>query len=353
MGISCSACLPHPDHDSDHDSDHDHRNGSHPEQTAKIAHPKPPPPADTVLLNHLRPGKPMADARARKPTTRATAQYDQVNALNDVVSKRLRLDPDLSRLPGPRSKATRPPRVPPTDQAAYHAAREQVVKFEGALGFDYGCTILSADLEKKASLIVQKVKELDVKEIYELAPSRKGFGGQLHPRFFGDHFLSNATLIEDTKLYSIIRAMPKGAHLHIHFNANLLPGVLIDIAKGMDRMFITSDIPLAPGGDSDAFDRCKIQFSILCEDTVVEQGGEENIFDADYPSRKPMRFGHFLDGFPKAYRAAHGGNMNGNRSPTRCRPRKPDVDVDVDTWLRNKLVFGEEETHNSLQTANG
>jgi len=193
---------------------------------------------------------------------------------------------------------------------------------------------------------VQRIKELDVQQIYEQAPPRKGYGGQLHPRFFGDHFLSNASLIEDTTLYKIIRAMPKGAHLHIHFNANLLPGVLIDIAKGMDRMFITSDIPLAKGQDVDAFDRCKIQFSILCQDSVVEQGGEKNIFDADYPSRKPMRFRDFLSKFGAAYREAHGGNANG-------RGRSRETDIDVDTWLRNKLVFSEEETYNPLQTANG
>ena len=311
----------------------------------------PTTPLTTPLMNHHHLREPTANARARKRATSDTAQYDQVSTLNEVVSRRLRLGPDLSKLPGRWSKATRPPSVPPTDLAAYRAAREQVVKFEGALGFDYGCTSLSSDLEKRASLIVQKVKELDVKQIYEKEPPRKGVGGQLHPRFFGDHFLSNASLIECTNLYNIIRAMPKGAHLHIHFNPNLLPGVLIDIAKGMDRMFITSDIPLAPGGDADAFDQCKIQFSILCHEAVVEQGGEKSLFDADYECRKPMRFRRFLDTFANAYRAAHRGGVNGNHSPTEYRPRE--TDVDVDTWLRNKLVFSEEETHNSLQSASG
>ncbi|KAK1825724.1 adenosine deaminase 2 [Podospora conica] len=346
MGISCSsACLPgsdpdHPDHDHDSDPDshhHPHRNGSHPEEAAKVAHQKPPSQIAKVLLDFLRPRKPepMADAHASK---RAPAQYSQAKALDEVVSNRVLEDPDFDRILGfPRPQVAKELTVPPTNEAAYKAAREQVVKFEGALAFDYGCTFLSSELEKKANLVLQKVKELDIQNVYGQAPPRKGFGGQLHPRFYGDHFLSNATLIEDTQLYKIIRTMPKGAHLHIHFNSNLLPGVLINIAKRMPRMFITSDIPLVPGGDGEAFDRCAIHFSIMDDATVEKGGGKQNIFDPNYPSRTPMQFGAFLDGFEKAYEAAHEG--------------KPVVDVD--TWLRNKLVFGEEETYNSLQTADG
>ncbi|KAK0641032.1 hypothetical protein B0T16DRAFT_336559 [Cercophora newfieldiana] len=295
----------------------------------------------------------MADLRRRR-SAREGDQYDQVDLLNDIAGKRLRGDPELSRLRSKSKSKAKSPRLHPKgeyeDVSAYNAAREQTLKFEGALSFDYHCKIWASTIEKQANEILLKVRESDIKEVYQAAPPRRGYGGQLHPRFFGDHFLSNLDLIEQTKLFQIVRRMPKGAHLHIHFNANLLPNVLIDIAKDMGRMFITSDIPLVPGGDSDAFDRCKIQFSILSEETVESQGGEKSIFTKEYEPRQPMPFKKFLREFGDQFKAAHPtGDTNGN-SPV-DRPRIEDADVD--RWLGYKLVFHEEEAHNFLQTCDG
>jgi hypothetical protein len=91
---------------------------------------------------------------------------------------------------------------------------------------------------------------------------RKGYGGQRHPVFFGDHFLSNVEYIERTKLFKIAKAMPKAAHLHIHFNANLDPAFLLNIAYSQPRMFVTSDLPLISEANVDL---CEIQFCIVSE----------------------------------------------------------------------------------------
>jgi adenosine deaminase CECR1 len=119
----------------------------------------------------------------------------------------------------------------------------------------------------------------------------------------------------------------------------------------MECMYITSDIPLVPGGDSDAFDRCKIQFSILSHETVKSQGGEKSIFAKDYESRQPMPFKKFLAEFGDQFRAAHPTGCTNGSSPVDSRPRIEDADVDA--WLGYKLVFHEEEAHNFLQTSDG
>jgi adenosine deaminase CECR1 len=69
--------------------------------------------------------------------------------------------------------------------------------------------------------------------------------------------------------------MPKGAYLYIHFNACLLPNVLLDIVNTIDRIFITSDLPLI---ERISYDRYEIQFYILSLDK--EKPG--NIFDTGY-----------------------------------------------------------------------
>lgn len=240
MGINCST-LP---------DDDDESNPNYATQAAQV--PQQNSAAPVFTNPHPRTARaPMTDVRRRR-SAREGEQYDQVTTLNKIAEKRLREDPERPRL---RSKSKSPRLLPKGDYedvGAYKSARDQVLKFEGALAFDYNCKIWASQTERRANEIMLKVRESDIKEVYEAAPPRKGYGGQLHPRFFGDHFLSNLHLIEKTKLYEIVRRMPKGAHLHIHFNANLLPNVLVDIAKDMDRMYITSDIPLVPGGDSDA-----------------------------------------------------------------------------------------------------
>jgi len=214
------------------------------------------------------------------------------------------------------------------DADAYRAQREEVLAREGVLAFDYRCRTTASARERQVDDIIQALKRKDEAEVYNRAPQRVGWGGQLHPRFPGDHFLSNADLIAQTDLFRVARRMPKGAHLHIHFNACLLPTVLLEVAKGMDRMFITSDIPLVGRGDNDFtnFDRCEIQFSILPPES--ERPGD--LFEQEYVARQTMKFKEFIRIFPTKY--------------GKCS---------VDEWLYQKLIFHEEEAYNLLQTAEG
>jgi adenosine deaminase CECR1 len=133
-------------------------------------------------------------------------------------------------------------------------------------------------------------------------------------------------LINRTAMYRVARRLPKGAHLHIHFNACLPPSVLLNIAKSMDRMFISSDLPLVANRAFESYAKCEIQFCLLSP----EKESPGNLFSADYQPRQTMKLQDFLQEFPR-----------------HCDGR------DGETWLQEKLVFQEEETHNSLQTAEG
>lgn len=206
----------------------------------------------------------------------------------------------------------------------YDAVRQQGTLHEGSLGFDFACTKTAKPIEIQANEVLQHLIKSDIARFYETAPKKRGYRGQEHPRFYGDHFLSNADLIEQTQLFALCRAMPKGAHLHIHFNANLLPSVLLGIAKDMERMFIWSNIPL---DRDEAFGLCRIQFSIMSEATVEEKG-TGNPFDRDYQGGTVMQLQRFRKAYPQGEEAA-------------------------DAWLQSKLVFQEEEAHNLLQTQDG
>ncbi|UNI18068.1 Adenosine deaminase [Purpureocillium takamizusanense] len=210
------------------------------------------------------------------------------------------------------------------DTEGYFAHRDSVLGVERGLAFDSRCRQRATALERRAARIIKALRRLDDAEVYARAAPRQGYAGQAHRRFAGDHFLSNVELIGQTKLFAAARRMPKGAHLHIHYNACLPPRVLLDVAKTMDRMHITSDVPLT---DRSAFDRCEIQFCMLSANR--EHPG--NLFSSAYKQRQTMRLADFLDRFAEA----HGGMMT------------------AEEWLVGKMEFDEEEAHNFLQTADG
>lgn len=206
----------------------------------------------------------------------------------------------------------------------YHTLRQQGLEYEQSLSFESTCTKRASEKEIGANTVLQQLKKDDIARFYDTAPKQHGYRGQEHARFYGDHFLSNADLIEKTQVFALCRAMPKGAHLHIHFNANLVPSVLLGIAQKMDRMFIWSNIPL---DRAEAFDLCRIQFSIMNPDAVKEKG-ERSPFDEGYQGGNVMQF--------REFRAVYPGG-----------------EEEADQWLQRKLVFQEEEAHHLLQTAEG
>ncbi|KAK3401964.1 hypothetical protein B0T20DRAFT_389884 [Sordaria brevicollis] len=231
----------------------------------------------------------------------------------------------------------------------FERRRENVVERERTIGFEFGCASKPLDGERDADKVIQNLKEHDL-QVYQKADKLKGYAGQEHTRFAGDRFLLNATYIEETRLFRVMEAMPKGAHLHIHFNANLLPHVLLDIAKGQEHMYIMSDIPLT---SKENFERCSLKFSILSVKTFGDNWkGKPDLFQPASKSCAPgdtspkhvMKFGAFRDIFAKKYEAAYGGD---DKSLLKDVSKQSLVDI----YLTRKIVFQADEAYNPQQTA--
>jgi adenosine deaminase CECR1 len=209
------------------------------------------------------------------------------------------------------------------DAQEYFASRQRLLELEQTIDFDHTCRMNATPLEKRVDAIVRRLKRRDAEDVYGRAATRKDGLGQNHARFAGDHFLSNVDLINKSRLFKVAKQMPKGGHLHIHFNSCLLPNVLLDIAKEMDRMFITSTIPLT---SRDSLRECEIQFFMLRPEKEIPG----NLFSSKYEKGSTMRFQDFLQEFPKRFDGQ-----------------------EADRWLESKIMFEESEAHNILQTAAG
>ena len=211
------------------------------------------------------------------------------------------------------------------DAESYHRAREVLVQREAALAFDHPVVSSATPLERRVADIIAAVRARDDADVYAAAPPRSGYGSQRHPRFAGDHFLANTDLISQTGLFRIACRMPKGAHLHIHFNACLQPRVLLGLAATMDRMFVTSNLALGP---PDSWHAAMIEFSILPAGKEFDKPG--NLFSPDYLAHHTMRFHDFLAQFPVEL-----------------------VGCSAMDWLERKITFAEQEAHSVCQTALG
>lgn len=147
-------------------------------------------------------------------------------------------------------------------------------------------------------------------------------------RDMGGQFLTNKERIIQSRVYRMAQRMPKGMHLHLHFNAELQPDILIERARDNDCMFIRSTQPLLQDKD---YDDTEVVFSILPLSTTAV-----NIFTPNYkpefraPGSTPwMRWSTFRDEFQK---------RRGRRA---------------EEWIKEKLILTENEVYNVRQTTNG
>ena len=253
----------------------------------------------------------------------------------------------------------------------------------------------SAELERQADLVLQNARRLDDIDIFEPAAHLSGVLSQTHERHAGDHFLTNIDLINGTDpaesqgiaerrgdtsdeanparsyLLRIAEKMPKGAHLHIHFNSTLLPHVLLEKAERMPNMYIWSTRPLV---SKENFDLSEIQFSLdqrkepdppeaagLDGESLLEvrnraeavhDGDGPNLFSEEYQRDTRMRYTYFRQLW-EAQRTALKDLENAGDLTEDQRGILAILNLGCKDWLISKLVFHPEEAHNSKQTQDG
>lgn len=233
------------------------------------------------------------------------------------------------------------------DEAEYYKARNGLRDAEKALAFDAHVQKAgNAEMEKRAAELVKKIREYDRDHVY--GPPVDEHGNETHKRTQGEHFLGNVELINKTDLFKVAREMPKGAHLHVHFNSCLPADFLIRQARDVDAMYIRSTLPLT---DEKNLENSRISFMVQTykEATrITNKAGESedvglgDIFSSEYIPNQWMRYKDFQHGFAHGFAAAQG------RSGT----QESDIKATED-WLVQKMHISEEEAHNTRQTGRG
>ena len=104
-------------------------------------------------------------------------------------------------------------------QAAYDKARASLQAAERAIGFDAHVVAKASSIENQAVNILKKIRLHDWDHVYGCAINANGSAAGM--RTVGQHFLGNVEHINKTWLMDVAKHVPKGAHLHIHFNSCL------------------------------------------------------------------------------------------------------------------------------------
>jgi adenosine deaminase CECR1 len=226
-------------------------------------------------------------------------------------------------------------------EEGYFKALEALQLKEKERAFDHELAIRSSNVEKEAAALLKKVKLYDWDHTY--GPTHDEHGKPTGRRTQGRHFLGSVDHINQTELMKVARRMPKGAHLHIHFNSCLPAKFLIQQARDIDAMYIRSTHALTTPENRSA---ARISFMVMTPyeathvkdaDGIEVQVALGNIWDKHYVSNRWMSYKVFQKKFD--IKEEDGHHLKGTAG--------------AETWLERKMQISEEEAHNTHQTGRG
>ncbi|PGH27124.1 hypothetical protein AJ80_01080 [Polytolypa hystricis UAMH7299] len=195
----------------------------------------------------------------------------------------------------------------PASSTEYVNLLEKLQNEERNLAFDTAAIANASATERHAAAILENIRQ---QERERLKP------------VLSDHFLANIDHINNgSDLMHVSRRLPKGAHLHCHFNTCLHPSFLIGEARDIKCMFIRCTSSLASQED---FKTAFVSFSVLRDDTE-----SSDIFDPVYEPLSWMRYSHFREKFPAEKLG------------------------DVEAWLARKAIINVQDAHAPNQTIDG
>ena len=226
---------------------------------------------------------------------------------------------------------------------SYLAERQQLVAQEVEQSWDQPARQSASEAEKRAAAVIARIREHERRNLFGNLPGEAVPGPETAD--MGGRFLPNIERIEQSRVYAIAKDMPKGCHLHIHFNAELPPELLLLKAREVpETMFVRCTQPLLCAAD---LIQAEIVFEVKPRTTPIV-----DIFSKDYdPTFKPadsrpwMNWVEFRHDLARRYRDQF--SLATESSPSQGQL------THVEQWARDKAILTLNDIYAADQTTNG
>lgn len=253
----------------------------------------------------------------------------------------------------------------PDASAVYSDKHSKLLNVEADHAWD-GLARSSADeFELRAATIIHAMREFERRVIFGNLPSEAIPGPETLD--MGGQFLTNKERIETkSKLFEVAQLVPKGALLHLHFNAELDPEQLLAQAREgemKNHMHIRSIRPLITEED---LAETEMVFNVL-DPSKINQ--DVDIFSKEYPGKATnwkeekmqasiwMKWTTFQKEFEERFpnKVKQQGTVASTQKPVRlCCGNPPLIELNpAEAWLKSKMILSSEEAYGQTQTVNG
>lgn len=225
----------------------------------------------------------------------------------------------------------------------YGARRKALVADDRGHSWDAKAAASASETELRAARIVSNVREHERIDptLFGNLPGEAIPSNESHD--MGGRFLHNQRSIEGSKLFAIVKQMPKGSHLHLHFNSEVPAEFLFPHARKLaTTMYVRISRPLRTEED---YAECEVVFNVFeagkqTSDAFSPQYNADIKADGNSPW---MLWTTFRNDFSQ-------------KAPSNIANKYRDgfdgLDV-PEQWARDKMVITEQHAYNDHQTHNG
>ncbi|KAK5114118.1 hypothetical protein LTR62_002687 [Meristemomyces frigidus] len=224
----------------------------------------------------------------------------------------------------------------------YRTERQSLLQHEQQIAWFAGAQSRAARIEVEAQTVLLRIRERERIDptIFGNVPSEAIPNATV--RDMGGRFLVNKPSIDRSRIFEMAQRMPKGCHLHIHFNSELPPEELLPRARSpymQPTMCVRTTIPLLRPQD---YVDAEVVFSVIPAATA-----KADCFAADYkpdfkasPETTWMLWSDFRQRFAEV-------------APKDIvyEDRPPGLDT-AECWAREKMIMTSSDVYGDRQTVN-
>lgn len=177
----------------------------------------------------------------------------------------------------------------------YLTGRSNLINQEKTSRSDASFRDSLSPIANRACAIVDRIRDHEKETVWTSKFEENLAQNSEHPIFPGMMFMKAKERMEDTKLWKIVRRMPKGALLHAHMDAMVDFGFLIEELLKLPGMHMSSDRPLAT---STAKENAEVLFRYRSQENTKGSMWEES-----YEKGKLLLLTKVADEYPDGGRA--------------------------------------------------